>query len=377
MKNVIEILDRYYQSFINQKRDWDFFLGLAYYVKYATEIPEVDKILKSTVQKRANAEKRLKEYEEDAIKEAKEVIRNKVFQKIKEKKISYEELNKLMQEWDNYANRRILSSQSDAEALSGCLMDIIRSLHDTNYKEITKDFIIEEETDPKIIKEYTCFRKLELYKKEKLAYQEKEEIEPWGAWGNLALVYIVIFKREEELERLRKDKRNWWTASNLQGLIGEMQKIKGQSVFSDSKPVWFIKDAYIGYATRIHNYLIQELSKKENEKTTERQIKKTTLFLKQDGELYKKPKEKYCYPMGEKGDRHKTVRFLAENRGYQQTIEISSVLGDKNIKSVQTEIYKINNIAIGKLEIKNKLIEGKKGSGYRINPKYKVIFKNE
>ena len=81
--------------------------------------------------------------------------------------------------------------------------------------------------------------------------------------------------------------------------------------------------------------------------------------------------------MGEKGDRHKTVRFLAENRGYQQTIEISSVLGDKNIKSVQTEIYKINNIAIGKLEIKNKLIEGKKGSGYRINPKYKVIFKNE
>lgn len=157
MKNVIEILDRYYQSFINQKRDWDFFLGLADYVKYATETPEIDKILKSIVQKRVNAEKKLKEYEEDAIKEAKEVIKDKLFKNIKKEKISYEELNKLMQKWDDYVNKRILSSQSDAEAIGGCLIDIIRSLHDTNHREITKDFIIEDETDPKIIKEYTCF----------------------------------------------------------------------------------------------------------------------------------------------------------------------------------------------------------------------------
>lgn len=259
MKNVIEILDRYYQSFINQKRDWDFFLGVADYVKYAIETPETDNILKSIVQKRFDAEKRLKEYEQEAVKEAKE-IKDKLFRKIKKSKISYDALNELMQEHQNQESGKILSSQSDAEALSGCLIDIIQNLRSNGYREITKDFIIEDKNHPEIITGYTCFKKLDAYNEEKSVYDNQKEIELWGTWGNLALVYIVIFKRKEELERLRKDKRNWWTAFNLRGLIGEMQKIKGQSAFSNSEPVWFIKDAYISYATRIHNYLIQELN---------------------------------------------------------------------------------------------------------------------
>jgi len=379
MKNVIKILDRYYQSFINQKRDWDFFLGLADYVKYATETPEVDKILKSIVQKRVNAEKRLKECEEDAIKEAK-VIKDKLFQKIKQKKISYEELNKLVQEWNDYANRRIISSLSDAETLSGCLMDIIRSLYDTNHREITKDFIIEEETDPKVIKEFTCFKKLDLYKRERLAYQEKEKIELWRAWDNLALVYIVIFKKEEELEKLRKDEKKWWITFSLQCLIGEMQKIKEGQLFLGSKPLWFTKDDYIGYATRIHNYLIQELSKAEGKKNNkggiplskEKEIKKITLI--------EMDKDEYLFAIN---DNYKEIKkvpkysewwkiFIKEiknrNVPYEKRIETKEIpkeMADFFNYNKKCAIYfggkyKLTNIFIGR------------GIDIRINPEIKT-----
>ena len=104
---------------------------------------------------------------------------------------------------------------------------------------------------------------------------------------------------------------------------------------------------------------------------------KTLLFLERNGNLYKKPKAEYCYPMDEKSQRHKIVRFLAGNSGYQTTPEIALNLEREDLKSLRTEIGKINNIVEGKLKIKKNLIEGKKESGYRISPKYKIILKNE
>jgi len=123
-----------------------------------------------------------------------------------------------------------------------------------------------------------------------------------------------------------------------------------------------------------------EIIKEKGEKFQQKskgEIKKTVLYLNQFGELYREPKEKYCYPMAEKKDRHKIVQYLVENRGYQPTVKISSTLEGKNEKSIRTEIGHINSIAKGKLHIKDNFIQGKKESGYRINPKYKIILKNE
>ena len=39
MKDITELLESQYQSFINEKRDWDFFLGLADYVEFIKKTP--------------------------------------------------------------------------------------------------------------------------------------------------------------------------------------------------------------------------------------------------------------------------------------------------------------------------------------------------
>jgi hypothetical protein len=109
-----------------------------------------------------------------------------------------------------------------------------------------------------------------------------------------------------------------------------------------------------------------------------KETKLTNLYLTPEGDLYRKPKTKYCYEIEEKSDRHKIVRFLTENRGYQSIGLIAVELADKNKKSLRTEIGKMRDKIKNRLKIDGKdFLQSKKGSGYRINPKYKIILKNE
>jgi hypothetical protein len=385
MKNVIETLNTYYQSFINQKRDWGFFLGLADYIKYVVEAEEIDNILKPIVQAQNNDQKRLRKYEKEVIKETKEA-KEKLAKIIKKHNILYESLIEEIKEYQAYEDGTIKSSQDEAGALSDALMNIIRNLLKNGHKKLVKDFAIEHKEIPDEIGKYTFSKTLDLYYKEKEIFNEKFKTELWASWNHLILAYLAVFKANEELEKLRKNEKDFFKAFNFTVLVGEMRKIRDDdvnkitgvaSVF-DFEPVNFKKENYIFHATRIHNYLIRELNKEEVKKleSKEKQIEGTNLYLylNQNGELYREPKDKYYYPMDEKKDRYKIIRFLLKN-GYKQTLEISGILNGKSIKSIQTEINKINNVAMNRLKIKDRLIKGKKGSGYRINPKYKIIAK--
>ena len=104
---------------------------------------------------------------------------------------------------------------------------------------------------------------------------------------------------------------------------------------------------------------------------TDNQLEKIVLFLNADGDLYREPKSRYCYPLSKEKMREKIIRFLID-KGYQQTALIQSEVGSIDTGSVRLAIGKINGNAKSLLGLKNKLIEGRKGSGYRINPRYKI-----
>ncbi len=103
------------------------------------------------------------------------------------------------------------------------------------------------------------------------------------------------------------------------------------------------------------------------------------LYLNAIGDLWREPKDKYCYPMDEKSGRHKIFRYLATHDGYQQTADISSALEGKSEQSIRTEIGKIRSNIKKYLKIDEKQVieEGRKGSGYRIGSKYKITIKRE
>jgi hypothetical protein len=102
----------------------------------------------------------------------------------------------------------------------------------------------------------------------------------------------------------------------------------------------------------------------------------SVLYLSSVGDLWRNPKSKYCYPM-EKGDRHRIIKILIANRGYNTTPSISAALGGKSQQSIRTEIAKIRQRITKYLGIDGKkIIKGRKGSGYKIGSKYKIELKN-
>jgi len=123
---------------------------------------------------------------------------------------------------------------------------------------------------------------------------------------------------------------------------------------------------------------LEAIAKTKREEKKKKQVKGNILCLNKAGDLYKEPKERFCYPMSESEGRHKIVRYFVENKiyDYYPTRELSTAL-EKDEISLMKEIGKINSIIQTKLKIKDKILDGKRGSGYRINPKYKIILKNE
>ncbi len=92
----------------------------------------------------------------------------------------------------------------------------------------------------------------------------------------------------------------------------------------------------------------------------------TQLYLTSHGALYRNPKDKWCYNLTENSDRHKIVTLLAERKDFVQSKELCAYLQDKNTHSLGNEMGKIKNNVREMLGLED-FIEGKKGSGYKLN----------
>lgn len=103
------------------------------------------------------------------------------------------------------------------------------------------------------------------------------------------------------------------------------------------------------------------------------------LTLDNDGDLYKEPKKTYCYQLHESQEPLKILLFFLKhpNHKYESTQTIAFEL-DKKPQYLRTEIGKINRIASSRLGLgKEKLIQAKQNSGYRLNPKIKITAEKE
>jgi hypothetical protein len=122
---------------------------------------------------------------------------------------------------------------------------------------------------------------------------------------------------------------------------------------------------------------LEKRAKKHTE-IIKKQPTKIALYLNQDGDLYREPKKKYCYKIGKMSNRHRIIRFLVVNKGYQSTKLISFEANNKNVRTTRSEITKMRDNIEKYLKIDGRvLLQGQKGNGYRINPKYNIIPKYE
>lgn len=264
--DIAGILKQYYQSFIKSDNLWTFFLGIADYVKYIIENPEIGKIISKILAERDELRKTSNEYEKQTLIELGD-SEKELLKIIKDNNLVSEELSESIRELEGYKNGGILSSKTLSDSIDECLFNIARHTKKIGSENLVKKFIDSKTRHQNVYGNFVFSKTLEKRQKHSNLIEEKEKIELWGAWDNLILAYTAIFKgRETHLELITENRK--WHAFNWVGILGEMRKIKdaieGKKVNADNL-VQFSRAAYTQYVSRIHNHILNELSKRASE----------------------------------------------------------------------------------------------------------------
>ena len=117
---------------------------------------------------------------------------------------------------------------------------------------------------------------------------------------------------------------------------------------------------------------LQELNKNHKRLLSSGQDSNVIIYDTRNGSLDRHLGGKlFSYDLTENGKRKQLLEILLDRGTYVKTKELESMLSSPAIaKIVQTfNDYAINTLRLPK---KTKLIQGKKGSGYRINPKIHI-----
>ena len=310
MKNVIEILEKQYQSFTDQERDWNFFMGLADYVKFTKEASEIRPLLNKIRVSKLKEIEIIDKLEKEAVKEL-TVVKKDILKMIKDEKITKQGLPEALAKLNDYEKGNINPGHYKSVRLNNGLKNLIRVLSESE-EDFNKNYP-KYGLSPKYIKRMN--KSYELY--------EKSKTELWSALEKLQLVFRVIFRKNEYLNNIKNDEEE---IKRFKELIEEIEIIKDDggrayifsprnSKFSSSTDVRikeFKKDNYKLYATRIHNYLIQELNLEQGVKTdkfNEEVFKTKQLLDKLESDINKKIKAKAKYNNGILYFRDKEINF--------------------------------------------------------------------
>ena len=98
--------------------------------------------------------------------------------------------------------------------------------------------------------------------------------------------------------------------------------------------------------------------------------KQILLCLSADGDLYLELDKAKCYPMSKEKMREKLIKVLCSAKGYIKTAELAEMVGTTN-QSIRNSKLEINRKANHRIGISD-LICGRDGSGYKLNPQYKI-----
>ncbi len=112
-----------------------------------------------------------------------------------------------------------------------------------------------------------------------------------------------------------------------------------------------------------------EQEKDITEKITDK--KKTIIYLNKDFELWRDPKDKFCYSLQSKGKRIDLINVLSQT--YKSSETLCSQTGYALGSGLYDAIKEINRNVKKYLDVQYPFIESRQGEGYKINPVYKLI----
>ncbi len=255
MKNVIEILERYYKPFIDEKNEWNFFLGLADYVKFIAENKEFTPILLNIKKQKEKDYKKLVDLEKRVAKEL-DISKKRLLEIIKKNKISYESLNNELRKLKTFEEGGTEGEKYKVMILDDILFSIARDMVNNGHSKILQEFVDNNREPQNIFGNFVFSKTIHLFVREQERVDFKKKTEAWGIWDKLYELYLVTYKGDEIEKDFEKNKSSSLLITSFWLLKGELLNMqKGQ----DTKYKIFDIDEYRQSSNRIHNFFLKEI----------------------------------------------------------------------------------------------------------------------
>lgn len=275
MKNEIEMLNKYYDSFINIADEADFYIGMCDYLRYTDKVPAIETISAELPKQRSKIEHRLKTIEKKAINEL--IVKKEEIKKIIDlKKIDDLEINEELKSFQDWIEGKITGSLPVPFNLSPILVRIIHKLISLGYRENIDKYLEYPSNNPNYIQKYNLSLNLEKFQKEKNVYDAGLENELWGEFNTLSTAYFVITNGQNYFDELvkadPKDVKKFWEAMNFSALLGEWKEVRDHK--KRKYEVFFKKNQIEKAVKRFHNFLLENLLLSNNKNQIKDQVPK-------------------------------------------------------------------------------------------------------
>lgn len=259
--NLIPLLEKYYESFINEKDEWTFFLELAEYLELISENTDTNEIIKRLNAQKEEDLKALEEMEAQTLKEL-EKSKREIVKRLKKNGITSKAVEIPLEEIRAMEEGRVLTSTPKAEYINYELRKLVEALREEKREDIVNDFKGQLKTSYYPVDDYIFSASLKEYTVMNQAMDFKEKTTLWYAWDHLQWAYLVIKKSDETLRgiRARKDRTE---EEGFTSLIQEIEQIQGyKDRLNPSEkldPIWFKREDFIHFSRRFHKYIIKSL----------------------------------------------------------------------------------------------------------------------
>lgn len=260
-ENLIPLLEKYYESFINEEDAWTFFLELAEYLELIAENDATNRVVGMLNSQKEQDLKALSDIELKALEELDEA-KKKIIEHLLKKKITSKGIEYTLGEIRAMEEGRVWTSTPKAVYIDRELKKLVEALKEEKKEDVVKDFKGHIKTSYYPVDDYIFAPSLREYEQLREAMSFKEKTTIWYVWDHLQWAYLVIKKSDETLQGI-KEKQNKEEENSFFSLMNEMEQIQNYrdriNVREKIDPIWFKRDDFVQYARRFHKHLIKTL----------------------------------------------------------------------------------------------------------------------
>lgn len=255
-----ELVERHYQSFINQPHPREFFLGMVEYIDYADSIPEFNQAFQALILQGKSEELKLLTLEKKIIKPMVTAFA-KLSKYVKDNNIEHGGIIEAINSFNSKVEGSTISSARLPKSLLDELADITYNLYKMPEHQAFASKFVEFSRDKSYVRHHYSIKGYEDYSAFEEEYQRQSKSSLWGIFFYVLNRYQAITSgraRHRELVKEHRKKSHVsiaWELMNTGSIVGEWNSIEDGN--SRERPLFFRVEDYKPKLERLHNYLLR------------------------------------------------------------------------------------------------------------------------